>query len=81
VGRDRRRRLFLVRTSKLVVGLDRSLLAHLRGWFADAWGLDEVVFGTSELFIQQVQLIESTDLELRFEIAEPDKPGRHLAYG
>ena len=72
---------FWVRTSRLPVGLDRSLLAHLRRWFADAWGLDDVVFVASELFTHQMQLIESTDLELRFEIAEPDKPGRHLAYG
>lgn len=72
---------FWVRTSMLSVGLDRALLGHLRRWFADDWGLDDVVFVTSELLTQQVQLIEGTDLELRFEIAEPDKPGHHLAYG
>jgi hypothetical protein len=26
-------------------------------------------------------LIESTDLELRFQIVEPQNTGRHLAYG
>ena len=56
-------------------------MARLRRWFADDWGFDDTVFVTSNLFTQQVQLIESTDLELRFEIVEPDKPGRYLAYG
>jgi hypothetical protein len=72
---------FWVRASQLPIGLDRSLLDHLRRWFTDDWGFDDVVFVTSELFTQQVQLMEATDLELRFEIVEPDKPGRHLAYG
>lgn len=71
---------FWVRTSRVATGLDRSLLGHLRRWFADDWGFDDTVFVTSDLFTQQVQLIDSTDLELRFEIVEPDKPGRYLGY-
>ena len=72
---------FWVRTSTTPAGLDSALLACLRRWFRDDWGFDDVVFVTSELFGQQVDLIESTDLELRFEIMEPDKPSRFLAYG
>jgi hypothetical protein len=72
---------FWVRTSRLAAGLDRSLLTNLRRWFAEIWGLFDVVFVTSELLTQQVQLLEGTDLELRFQIAEADKPGCHLAYG
>lgn len=30
--------------------------------------------GVAELFTQQQQLIESTDLEVRFEIVEPNNP-------
>jgi hypothetical protein len=72
---------FWVRTSTTADELDRSLLSCLRRWFRDDWGFEDVVFVTSELFTQQVQLIESTDLALRFEIVEPDKPSRYLAYG
>ena len=72
---------FWVRVSQLSQGLDRSLLQHLRRWFAEVWGFDDVVFVTSELFTQQVRLLEDTDLELRFELVEPGKPARYLAYG
>lgn len=72
---------FWVRTSMTAGGLDRTLLGRLRQWFRDGWGFDDVVFVTSELFTQQVQLLATTDLELRFEIVEPDKPSRYLAYG
>jgi hypothetical protein len=72
---------FWVRASQLPRGLDRSLLDHLRRWFADDWGFDDVVFVTSELFTQQVHRLEATDLELRFELIEPGKPARYLAYG
>lgn len=71
---------FWVRTSRLTPGLDHLLLMRLRCWFADDWGFGTVVFVTSEPFTEQVELIESTGLELRFQIVEPDKPGRFLAY-
>jgi hypothetical protein len=72
---------FWVRTSRIADGLDGLLLVHLRSWFADDWGFHAVVIVTSELFTEQVQLIESTDLELRFHFVERNKPGRYLAYG
>jgi len=45
------------------------------------WVASCCVFVVSELFTQQLELIESTDLELRFQIVEPQNTGRHLAYG
>jgi hypothetical protein len=36
---------------------------------------------THEQFTQQVGLIEGTDLVLQFELVEPGKPGKYLAYG
>lgn len=71
---------FWVRASALANQTDRVLLDTLRRWLAEDWDLDRYVFVTSEQFTQQVALIESTDLQLRFHIREPDKPGRYLAY-
>ncbi|GAB2471558.1 hypothetical protein GCM10027063_10110 [Promicromonospora xylanilytica] len=65
----------------LQTGLDGRLLAALRAWFADAWGLERTVFVTNEQFTQQVDLIERTDLSRRFELVEPGKPGVYLVFG
>ena len=70
---------YWVRTSGSAT-MDRALLDTLRVWLEDDWPIDDYVFVTSERFTQQVDVIEGTDLELRFEIAEPDKSGRYLAY-
>jgi hypothetical protein len=71
---------FWVRASALADQTDRVLLAALRRWLAEDWELGRRVFVTNEQFTQQVELIESTDLQLRFHIEEPGKPGRYLAY-
>lgn len=71
---------FWVRRSQLAAQTDRALLDALRSWLADEWDLPHHLVVTNEQFTQQVELIESTDLRLRFHIAEPDKPGRYLAY-
>jgi RimJ/RimL family protein N-acetyltransferase len=39
------------------------------------------VYVTSERFTQQADLIDSTDLILKFELLEPDKPGKYLVFG
>ena len=72
---------FWVRTSLVADGLDRALLGQLRRWFAEEWRWSDVVFVVSELFAQQLAMIDETDLERRFEIVEPDKPARYWAYG
>jgi hypothetical protein len=71
---------FWVRTSRLAAGTDRALLDALRTWLAQDWNLDGHLVVTHEQFTQQVDLIERTDLQLRFEVEERDKPGRYLAY-
>lgn len=71
---------FWIRASRLATATDRALLGALRAWLAQDWSLGGHLFVTSELFTQQVEMIGHTDLELRFHIEEPDKPGRYLAY-
>lgn len=71
---------FWVRSSRLGTATDRALLETLRTWLARDWAFGGHLFVTHEQFTPQVELIGGTDLELRFEIEEPGKPGRYLAY-
>jgi hypothetical protein len=71
---------FWVRESRLATATDRALLDALRAWLAKDWSFQGHLFVTSELFVQQVDLIGRTDLRLRFTVEEPGKPGRYLAY-
>ena len=72
---------FWARRSAVERGLDARLLGALRAWFSDDWDVGRAVVVASEPFRQQVELIESTDLSLLFELREPDKPERYLIYG
>lgn len=72
---------FWVRSSGMENGMDARLLQVLRDWFRTQWRLQHPVFVTSEPFTQQVSLFEHTDLELLFELQEPDKAGSFLVYG
>lgn len=72
---------FWVRSSQLEAGLDASLLDALRSWLRDAWGFERIVFVTNEQFEQQAALLAGTDLDLRFELREPGKPGTYLVFG
>ena len=71
---------FWVRTSRLATQTDRMLLDALRAWLSRDWSLGEHLFVTNEQFAQQVDMIEQANLEVRFTIEEPDKPGLYLAY-
>ena len=71
---------FWVRTSRLATGTDRAVLDALRAWLSQNWKFRRYLIVTSELFTQQVEMICNADLELRFEVLEPGKPGRYLAY-
>jgi hypothetical protein len=62
-------------------GLDERLLAALRAWFKEEWKLERTVYVTNEQFRQQVDLIERTDMSLKFELLEPGKPGKYLVFG
>ncbi len=72
---------FWVRSSRMATGMDARLLAALRAWFRDQWRFERTVFDTSEQFTQQVELLESAGLTLRFEIREPGKTGVRRSYG
>ena len=72
---------FWVRQSQIELGTDVHLLAALRGWFADEWKLDNTVYVTSEPFSQQVELLENTDLQVKFRLHEPGEPGDGLVFG
>lgn len=61
--------------------LDARLLAALRSWFAVQWGIERVLFVTSEPFTEQLALFERAGLTPRFEIREPHKARPDLAFG
>ncbi len=71
---------FWVRKSRLADELDRRLLDALRRWFERDWPIGRHLVVTSELFEQQVAMIEGTDLQLEFRLNDPKQPGRFLAY-
>lgn len=72
---------FWVRESRMQSGLDARLLAAIRTWLEDEWGFERAVYVTSELFEHQVELLERTDLTVRFQLLEPGKPARYLVFG
>lgn len=72
---------FWVRPSQMASGMDKRLLAALRAWFKDEWKLEKTVYVTSEQFTQQVDLLDRTDLSLKFELLEPGKPRKRLVFG
>lgn len=72
---------FWARLSEMETGLDERLLAALRAWFTDQWKLERAVYVTNEQFTRQVNLLERTDMSLKFELLEPGKPGKYLVFG
>lgn len=72
---------FWTRLSQMASGMDKRLLAALRAWFKDEWKLEKTVYVTSEQFTQQVDLLDRTDLNLKFELLEPGKPRKGLVFG
>ena len=61
--------------------MDERLLAALRGWFRDEWKAERTVYVTNEQFTQQAELLRRSDLALKFELVEPEKPGTYLVFG
>lgn len=72
---------FWVRLSQIKVGTDERLLTALRAWFTEEWKLEKTVYVTSKPFTQQVDLMDRTDLTLKFELVEPGKPRKRLVFG
>jgi hypothetical protein len=72
---------FWVRQPQMERGMDERLLAALRAWFDEEWKLEKTVYVTSEPFVQQVDLMDRTDLSVKFELLEPDMPAKRLVFG
>jgi hypothetical protein len=72
---------FWARKSRMETGMDERLLTALRAWFHEDWNLRSTVYVTNEQFEQQVDVLDRTDLRLKFELLEPGKPGRYLVFG
>lgn len=72
---------FWVRLSQMEMGMDERLLTALRAWFIEEWKLEKTVYVTSEQFTLQVDLLDRTDLNLKFELLEPGKPRKRLVFG
>jgi hypothetical protein len=72
---------FWARTSRMVTGMDGRLLAALRGWMQEDWSFPRTAYVTNEQFQQQVDLLNSTDLRVLFELLEPGKPAKYLVFG
>jgi hypothetical protein len=72
---------FWARLPQMEMGMDERLLASLRAWFRDEWKLEKTVYVTSKQFTQQVDLLNRTDLNLKFELVEPGKPAKRLVFG
>jgi hypothetical protein len=72
---------FWARLAQMKAGMDARLLDALRAWFAAEWRFTNAVYVTNEQFREQVELLEATDLELKFELVEPGKPGKYLVFG
>lgn len=72
---------FWVRRSAREVRLDARLLDRLRDWFATTWQCPRTVFVTSSTYVEQLRLLEATDLVAQFELVEPGKAEKFVAFG
>lgn len=72
---------FWARLSQMETGMDQRLLRALRSWFTRDWNVDKAVYVTNEQFTRQVDLLQRTDLTLKFEFFKPGKPGKYLVFG
>ena len=72
---------FWLRPALADAGADRRLLDALRRWLADEWGFATPVFVTNEQYERQLRMLRSTDLEMHFELREPEKAGAYLVFG
>ncbi|WP_326834882.1 hypothetical protein VSH64_08130 [Amycolatopsis rhabdoformis] len=72
---------FWVRLPQRKAGMDGRLLDALRVWFRDVWKFEKTGYATSETFRQQVELLNGTDLTVKFELDEPGKAGKRLVFG
>jgi hypothetical protein len=72
---------FWARKSRMETGMDERLLTALRAWFDEEWQFERTVYVTNEQFEQQMDLLNRTDLSVKFELLEPGKAGKYLIFG
>lgn len=72
---------FWVRSTQMAGGMDERLLSALRAWFRDTWRFGKTLYATSAGSTQQVQLVERSGLNRKFELLEPGKPQKRLVFG
>ena len=63
---------FWVRSPRVEDGLDRRLLAALRGWFGSAWQFPAMYVCVRDEFRQQCEMLEEEGLELGATISVSD---------
>jgi hypothetical protein len=61
--------------------IEERLLAALRTWFTEKWKRTRTVYVTSEPFTQQMDLLNRTDMQVKFELQEPGMSGKRLVFG
>ncbi|HEY1014119.1 MAG TPA: hypothetical protein VGE07_15510 [Herpetosiphonaceae bacterium] len=72
---------YWVRPERIAEGMDRLLIAHLVAWFALEWPFENVVFQVFEGERQQIETLESQDLEIIYELESRRTNQRLLLYG
>jgi hypothetical protein len=72
---------FWARKSRMKTGVDERLLTALRAWFGEEWKFERTVYVTNEQFEQQMDLLNRTELTVRFELLESGKAGKYLVFG
>jgi hypothetical protein len=72
---------FWARKSRMKTGMDERLLTALRAWFDEEWTFERTVYVTNEQFEHQMDLLNRTDLSVKFELLEPGKAGKYLVFG
>jgi hypothetical protein len=71
---------FWARTDELAGDLDRHLLATLRGWLADEWVFDCIVYSINPLDTRQAELLREAGLALRLAYTRSNGQPWHV-YG
>lgn len=71
---------FWVRPQPMAQGVDEQLMDAVTAWLRGSWGYERIQFVTSELFIAQVALFARRAMTHDFDIFEPEKAAKYLAF-
>jgi len=78
-GRDASTR-FWIKTPLLANGLDVELLNTLQNWVSTAWQFNQHTFHVRAEHMQQVTLLDNSQLTQRFSLNLPDRGGLFYFY-